>query len=45
MFGLNRDRFVGDLRAMPTPVGFRREDCLEHTGFQAISMPIENFLE
>jgi len=45
VFGLNRDRFGGDLRAMPNSCWLSARGLPGTHGIQAISMPIENYLE
>jgi hypothetical protein len=45
VFGVNRDRFAGDLRAMPNSCWLSSRGLPETHGIQAISMPIENYLE
>jgi hypothetical protein len=43
--GLNLDRFAGDLRAMPNSCWLSSRGLPGTHGIQAISMPIENYLE
>jgi hypothetical protein len=45
VFGLNRSRFVGDLRAMPNSCWLSSRGLPGTGRIKAISMPIENFLE
>jgi len=45
VFGLNRDRFAGDLRAMPNSCWLSSQGLPGTHVIQAISMPIENYLE
>jgi hypothetical protein len=45
VFGLNRHRFVGDLRAMPNSCWLSSRGMPRTHGIKAISMPIESSLE
>jgi hypothetical protein len=45
VFGLSRDRFAGDIRAMPNSCWLLSRGLPGTHRIQAISMPIENYLE
>jgi hypothetical protein len=45
VLGLNRDHFVGDLRAMPNSCWLSSRGLPATHGIKAISMPIDNSLE